>query len=208
MIRARIGRHSLARLVRTERHPDPLHRRLLPQYRDDLRQDSGCRFAGRKLPTDLEQRTRLALSGPGDLGPRPLERDELTNHDPDEKKENEVQPFAWVGNREGVQREHEEEVVEQERRDGSDDGAPCPGDERSCDDGREIDSGGIRNANALQDSDRERCTPERRNRDGDEPRQVTSVESAHWRIVGPAARLGWPRCSDQLAFDATGHEAD
>jgi hypothetical protein len=51
-------------------------------------------------------------------------------------------------------------VVEEEGRDGGDDPPPGSGDEGSCDNGSEIDRGGIRDPETLQDGDRERRTGE------------------------------------------------
>ena len=146
MIGARIGRDAFSGIVGTKRHPDPVHGRLLSQDARDGRQHRRGGRANRKLPAHLEQRARLPFPRFGDLRPGTLQRDKLTNDDPDEEEQNEVQPLARIRDGERVEREDEEVVVQQERGDGSDDRAPRARDKGGRDHGREIHRGGIRDA--------------------------------------------------------------
>ena len=180
----RVGRHAFAGIVGTERDADARHRRLVAQDAHDHGQDRRRGLAGGERATHLEQRPRFALAGLRDLRARPLDGDELADDDPDEQQDDEVQPLVRVVDRERVQRQDEQEVVQHERRDGRDDRAPRPGDERRRDDGGEVDRRGVLEARRLEQRDRQRGERERRRGHGHEPYDRASIDPLHHAMLG------------------------
>ena len=152
-----VGCHPFARVVGAKRDPDALHR---ASRRAGCRRsragprgvDSRCASARLTWNSARASRSRAFAISVRDA----LEGDELADDDADEQQQDEVQPLVRVGDGERVQRQDEQEVVEHERRDGGDDRAPRPGDERRRDDRREIDRRGVLEARRLEQRDRER----------------------------------------------------
>ena len=155
----------LARVVRPERDPDVRDMPdLVPEEQRRWAQDAS-RVDGRVASSRLtrEQRARLALARLRDVGARPLERRQLPDDDADEQEQDEVEPLARVGDREGVQRGDEEEVVEQERADGGDDRAGGARDVGRRHHGEEVGARRVGHPDhALEQRDGPRGEPERR----------------------------------------------
>ena len=102
--------------------------------------ETGSRWpASVKLMLNIASASRSTLEG----GDRPFAftSSQTTDHDADDQQEEQVQPFRWVPNREGVQRLGEEEVVGQERPDSRCDRRSGAARDRDRDD-REQEGGG------------------------------------------------------------------
>jgi hypothetical protein len=122
----------------------------------DRRQHRGDRLAPGQRPADLEQRPCLPFARPGHLGSRPLEGDQLADDEADEQEQEEVHPLGGILDRERVQRQDEQEVVEQKRGDGGNDRPEGAADDRRCDHRRQIGRRGVQHADvSLEQRDGE-----------------------------------------------------
>ena len=122
--------------------PTVIQTRVMPVSIAELRRDRRQRVERvapvRQREADREQRLRLAFAGERGLGPLPLPTGQPTDDDPDQQEEQEIQPFTRVPDREREDRLDEQEVVEQERRDGGHDRRGRPERDRHTDHGQQV----------------------------------------------------------------------